>query len=158
MLRAISLSAAILMLFSASAPSRAFAAEAGFAGTWNLDLQRSDPRRQGQPLVATQLTIQLAGEDLTTTRHFGGGRTFAVTYITDGKPHEVESPLGSQTLRSKWKKDKLTVSYTVTRGGNFELDVTESWAVKDGELVMTFSSRVGDRNIVRKEIWVRASG
>ena len=149
----------VLACFLAT-PAAAAIASDSLAGTWQLDLERSDERRQGRPLVDAEMTVEMVGDDVRATRSFAGGMSFTIDYVTDGKPHEVDTPIGSQKVRARWKKEKLFLSYSISRDtprGAFELDVTETWTLKNGELNIGFSTRVGDRNLTRKEIWVRAA-
>jgi hypothetical protein len=79
-----------------------------------------------------------------------------VTYQTDGKPHEVTGPMGGPVaIRAKWAKEKLRVSYTISRGG-FDLDISEIWSLSNaGELVLQYSTRVGEQMQNRKELYTR---
>jgi hypothetical protein len=144
--------------------SFALAQETNWSGSWELDLERSDPLvQQGPPLPATEMTVTREGERLVLSRRFefqGAPREFAFAYVGDGEPHEVPGLLGPRTTRARWKKDKLVVSYTVTRNtpaGTIDLDTIETWSLsRDGkELTIDYSSRMGDRPVTRREVFVR---
>jgi hypothetical protein len=165
-MRVLALLAALSLVPAMTAPAGAQAGDS-MSGTWKLDLQRSDPRRgMGQgaapiPLVDTEIKVSLVGEDVRVVRNFDtpqGARVIDVTYQTDGKPHEITGPMGSPVVvRSKWAKDKLRVSYTISRGG-FDLDINEIWSLSDkGELQIQYSTRVGEQMQNRKELYTRVS-
>jgi hypothetical protein len=134
------------------------------AGTWRIDLEASEATRNGPPLRDTRLTVSMVGDDVRIAREIGLGtqqpRTHTATYITDGKPHEVPGIIApTQEVRARWRKEKLQISYAISRqtpGGAFELDVTEVWTVnKNGALQIDYSTRMQDRNITRREVYVR---
>jgi hypothetical protein len=151
---------AVLLLPASALPAAAQPADS-LSGTWRLDLERSDPRRgpNAPPLVDTEIKISMAGDDVRVVRNFDtpqGARILDVTYQTDGKPHEITGPMGNPVaVRAKWAKDKLRVSYTLSRGG-FDLDITEIWSLEKDELNIQYSTRMGDRMDNRKELYVRA--
>jgi len=140
-------------------------AQEGLSGPWSLDIERSDPlTRGGEPLPEIHMTLEIRGDDVVVSRQFernGQRQTVDVTYTTDGKPHDVTGPFGgTRATRARWKKDKLVVSYTLSRNtpqGNFDLDITETWSLsKDGsELEIDYLTRMGERTIPRKETYVR---
>ncbi len=148
------------------------AANPDFAGIWQLDADRSDSlapgrraQQQQQPPVDVELDVSLNGEDVVlnyTMRRDDWPSPAQVTQelITDGKPHESPGLQGrNRTVRVKWRKDKLAVSYT-TRGPFGEFDVTETWQLsKDGsELQVTMHTRIPDRRPdIRKFIYTRAT-
>ena len=151
----------LCLLFASAAicAAVAFAQAPEMAGAWRLDLEASDERRNGPPLVDTRLTVSMVGDGVAVARAFTtgqGSRTHEATYVTDGKPHDVSGILTpTQTVRARWRKEKLQISYAVSRGG-FELDVTEVWSIdKQGALQVLYSTRVQDRNITRREIYRR---
>jgi hypothetical protein len=150
--------------FAAATQPPAGAQSGDFTGTWNLDIERSEPRRGpgAGPLLDTEIKVSAVGEDVRVVRNFDtpqGARVIDVTYQTDGKPHEVAGPMGAPLkVRARWAKDKLRVSYTLSRGG-FDMDINEIWSLSDdGELVIQYASRVGEQMNNRKEIYVRAAG
>lgn len=129
------------------------------ADAWRLDLEANDERRNGPPLVDTRLTVSMVGAGVAIERAFTtgqGSRTHEATYVTDGKPHDVPGILTpNQTVRVRWRKEKLQISYAISRGG-LELDVTQVWSIdKQGALGVLDSTRVQDRNITRREIYRR---
>lgn len=149
-----------LLISFALATGPALAADVEMVGKWKLSLERSDERQQGRPLVDAEMTVKLVGEDLRVTRTYAGGMSFTATYTTDGKPHDIETPLGTQAVRAKWKKEKLTMSYSIHRQtprGAFDLDVVETWSVDDGELVISYATRIGERPMIRREVYLEAS-
>ncbi len=147
------------------------AANEGFAGIWQLDNERSDslaPGRAGRELPNTadlEVDISLAGEDV--VMHFTMRRDdqqapiqFTQELTTDGKPVVIPGIQGgTRTARVKWRKDKLSISYTrSTPFGDF--DITETWQLsKDGsELQVTLHTRSQNpRPDIRKLIYVRAT-
>jgi hypothetical protein len=160
-MRALALLAVLSLLTVASPPSFGQGGE-DIVGTWQLDLERSDPRRgeNAPPLVDTEIKVSMAGEGVRVVRNFDtreGARVLDVTYETDGKPHEITGPMGNPVVvRARWAKERLRVSYTVSRGG-FDLDITETWSVRDDELTILYSTRIGERMDNRKELYVRAA-
>lgn len=168
---AVPLAAAALALAALSA-APLVAANPDFAGIWQLDADRSDSlapgrraQRQQQPPVDVELDVSLNGEDVVMTytmRRDDWPSPAQVTQelITDGKPHESPGLQGrNRTVRVKWRKDKLAVSYTA-RGPFGEFDVTETWQLsKDGsELQVTMHTRIPDRRPdIRKFIYTRAT-
>lgn len=147
------------------------AANADFAGIWQLDNERSDslaPGRAGRERPNTadvELDISLTGEDVVMNYSIRGDDLPAPVQIkqeftTDGKPVETPSIQGrSRTSRVKWRKDKLSVSYTMV-GPFGDFDVTETWQLsKDGsELQVTLHTRIPDRRPdIRKLFYVRAT-
>ena len=147
------------------------AANEDFAGVWQLDNERSDslaPGRAGRERPNTldlELDISLTGEDLIMNytmraENLPAPVQFTQDLVTDGKPAVMPNfQGGTRTARVKWRKDKLSVSYTrVTPFGDF--DVTETWQLsKDGrELEVTLHTRTQDpRPDIRKLIYVRAT-
>jgi hypothetical protein len=139
-----------------------WAADANFAGTWRIDLERSDPMTQQGLKVDNSYQVTLQGEDLAVIRTFysqGQSQSVDWTFVTDGKPHEIPGLRQSRTARTKWKKEKLTVSYTLsmdTPRGAFDLDVVETWSInKAGELEILYATRLPNRTQTRKEVFVR---
>lgn len=137
-------------------------ANAEFTGTWRIDLERSDAMNRQGLKVAGTYRLALDGENLDVTRTFeAGGQTQAVawTLVTDGKPHEIPGMRAPRKARAKWKKDRLTISYTTTLDtprGAFDLDVTETWQIKDSEqLEIVYTTRLPNRTQTRREVWVR---
>ncbi len=136
------------------------AANPEMVGHWKLDPSRSDPMQRGGAVIDNEMKIQVSGDDLSierTWRRDGEELTLPLTIVTDGEPHDLDSPLGSRSVRARWKKDRLNLSYTLSRG-NFDLDVQESWQIKKGELVIQYATRVNERSQVRKEIYTRIEG
>ncbi len=147
------------------------AANEGFAGVWQLDNERSDslaPGRAGSEQPNTldlELDIALTGEDLVMnytmrSENLPGPVQFTQNLTTDGKPAVMPNfQGGTRTARVKWRKDKLSVSYTrATPFGDF--DITETWKLsKDGsELeVMLHTRTQAPRPDIRKLIYVRAT-
>ena len=128
-----------------------------------MDLERSEAM-QGGLKVDNTYTLEAQGEDLKVRRtFFRGGQSTAVdwVFVTDGKPHEIPGMRAPRTARTKWKKQKLNVSYSIsinTPRGEFDLDVTETWLLnKAGELEIRYFTRTprGPQN--RVEIYVRES-
>jgi hypothetical protein len=145
-------------------PSSLLGAEPGFAGAWTLDRERSDPFRRGGEVPSVDMTLVPSEEKVDVSRTYAAaGRMGDIDYVlvTDGEPRELSVLRGVRSARSRWKKDKLVVSYTLSRG-NLEMDTTETWKLsKDGkELTITYVSRTaaGDRPITRKEVYVRPGG
>ena len=142
-----------------------------FAGVWQLDNERSDslaPGRAGRERPNTldlELDISLTGEDLVMnytmrSEDLPAPVRFTQNIVTDGKPHQMPGfQGGTRTARVKWRKDKLSVSYTrATPFGDF--DITETWQLsKDGsELeVMLHTRTQNPRPDIRKLIYVRAT-
>ncbi len=151
---------AVAALVLAVPPS--WSANPEFEGTWKMDRLRSDPMNQQGLMVDNSYTLALDGEDLKAKRTFfrqGQAQSIDWVFYTDGKPYEIPGMLAPRKARVKWKKNKLSVSYTMTREtprGGFDLDVVETWQInKVGELEIRYSTRVGERNRTRKEIYVR---
>lgn len=159
--------AVVVVLSVVPAANGRAVAQAGFSGRWTLDVERSDPlTRGGEPLPEIQMTLEIRGDDVAISRELernGQRQSLAVTYTTDGKPHDVTGPFGgTRATRARWKKDKLVVSYTLSRNtqrGNFDLDITETWSLsKDGsELEISYLTRMGERTIPRQETYVRST-
>ncbi len=147
------------------------AANEDLAGVWQLDNERSDslaPGRAGREQPNTldlELDISLTGEDLIMnytmrSENLPAPVRFTQNLVTDGKPVVMPNfQGGTRTARVKWRKDKLSVSYTrITPFGDF--DVTETWQLsKDGsELEVMLHTRTQDpRPDIRKLIYVRAT-
>ena len=147
------------------------AANPDFAGVWQLDNERSDslaPGRAGRERPNTldlELDIALTGEDLVMNytmrnENLPGPVQFTQNLITDGKPTEMpDFQGGTRTARVKWRKNKLSVSYTrVTPFG--DLDITETWQLsRDGsELQVKLHTRTqSPRPDIRNLIYVRAT-
>ncbi|MEM1248114.1 MAG: hypothetical protein AAGK22_17200 [Acidobacteriota bacterium] len=133
-------------------------------GTWRMDLERSEAMQGGLKIDNTY-TLEAQGDDVKVRRTFyQGGQSTGVdwTFVTDGKPHEIPGLREPRLARTKWKKQKLNVSYTLsidTPRGEFNLDVTETWLLnKAGELEIRYVTRTprGPQN--RVEIYVREPG
>ena len=140
----------------------ALAGNPDFEGTWEIDLERSDPiNPQGLKLDGSY-TLTLDGENLATTRTItAGGQSQDIdwTFVTDGKPHEIPGMRAPRKARTKWKKNKLNVSYTIsmdTPRGAFDLDIVETWSInKKGELEILYATRLPNRTQTRREFYVR---
>ena len=147
------------------------AANDDFAGVWQLDNERSDslaPGRAGRERPNTldlELEISLTGEDLVMNYTMRGENLpapvqFTQNLVTDGKPLQMpDFQGGTRTARVRWRKDKLSLSYT--RNSPFgDFDITETWQLsKDGsELQVMLHTRIPDRRPdIRKLIYVRAT-
>ncbi|MCE2559182.1 MAG: hypothetical protein J4F98_11380 [Acidobacteria bacterium] len=159
------------LVIAAFAAAPLLAANPDFAGVWQLDNERSDslaPGRAGRERPNTldlELDIALTGEDLVMNytmrnENLPGPVQFTQHLITDGKPAEMpDFQGGTRTARVKWRKDRLSVSYTrVTPFG--DLDITETWQLsKDGsELQVKLHTRTqSPRPDIRELIYVRAT-
>ena len=159
------------LVIAAFAAAPLLAANPDFAGVWQLDNERSDslaPGRAGRERPNTldlELDIALTGEDLVMNytmrnENLPGPVQFTQHLITDGKPAEMpDFQGGTRTARVKWRKDRLSVSYTrVSPFG--DLDITETWQLsKDGsELKVKLHTRTqSPRPDIRELIYVRAT-
>ncbi len=158
MSRATILRAAVLALLVPGLSVPVLAANPDFAGTWKLDPDRSEAIGQF-PVIEGTYEIALQGEDLKVARtgyRDGQARTVDWVVITDGKPHDLPGLVGRpRSVRAKWKKDKLTQSYSITRGQT-DIDITETWTInKDGELEIRYSTRMAQQAQARTEYYVR---
>ncbi len=161
--------ASLVIAMFAAAPL--LAANPDFAGIWQLDNERSDslaPGRAGRERPNTldlELDIAVNGEDLVMNytmrnENLPGPVQFTQHLITDGKPAEMpDFQGGTRTARVKWRKNKLSVSYTrVTPFG--DLDITETWQLsRDGsELQVKLHTRTqSPRPDIRNLVYVRAT-
>ena len=163
------LGAALAIAILAAAPLAA--ANPDFAGIWQLDNERSDsliPVRPGQdppPPADVELEISLEGEDVVLNYvmrrdDFPAPVQITQRLITDGKPMEMPDFTGrTRTVRVKWRKDKLSQSYTIV-GPFGDFDTTETWQLsKDGsELKVRIQTRIPERRpIIRDLIFVPAA-
>ena len=140
-------------------------------GIWQKDYSRSDapwPRRHDSPqpnAVDTEIDISLVGEDVVMNftlrrRDWTTPVQVNANYITDNKPQQAPDFRGGmREVRAKWRKKKLTISYTV-KIGEFEADVQEFWELsKNGsDLIQKVVGR-GDngRPDIRENYHVRAT-
>ena len=147
------------------------AADERFAGIWQLDNERSDALPPGRPdrpqpnPVDVELDISLVGEDVVMNYTMRRGdwpspAQVNANLVADGKPLQMPDFRGGmRTARVKWRKDKLTITYT-SRSPFGEFDVTETWQMsKDGkELHMRMHTRIPDgRPDMRDLIYVPAT-
>ncbi|MEM1246651.1 MAG: hypothetical protein AAGA81_23635 [Acidobacteriota bacterium] len=153
------LPALLLFAFAGAAP----AANPDFQGRWRIDLERSDPMNLEGLEIDNAYELTLDGDDLRAKRTFfqnGQSQSVEWTFQTDGKPHEIPGMTEPRKARVKWRKDRLSVSYTMQRQtprGALDIDVVETWKLtKEGELEISHSMRVGQRNMKRREIYRRA--
>lgn len=134
-------------------------ANAAFAGQWRIDLERSSsPPQLPFPVLDHRMMVALDGDNVAVTLTFSGAqgeRQVQYTIVTDGKPHELPAFGGrTRSVRARWKKDRLTLSYTLA-GGPLELDVAETWRIKESALELQYAVRMQDRSIVRTDLFVR---
>ena len=136
-----------------------------FEGMWRIDLERSDPMNREGLKVGGTLELSFSGDDLKVVRTFDAGgeqRAIDWTFITDGKVHEIPGFRAPREARTKWRKAKLNVSYSMSfpgRGGVTDIDTTETWSInKKGELEVSYATRLPNRTMIRKEIYVREEG
>lgn len=163
------LGVALLIASLASVP--AAAQDERFAGSWVRDETRSDApwRPPGSPptqRTETRIDISPVGEDVMMVFTFrppdwDTSVQVPANYITDNKPHQAPDFLGGQReVRARWRKKKLTISYTVKTPW-FEADVQEVWEIsKNGnDLIQTRFGRTAasPRPDVRKFYHVRAT-
>ncbi len=151
------LATSLLLLTAALAT----AANPSFVGTWRIDLERSDPM-MGNVKVDNDYRLELDGENLEVVRVFRSqGQESAVewTLMTDGKPHDIPGMREPRTVKAKWKKNRLSISYPLeleTPRGSMTLDITEVWAInKAGELEVRTSTRTQRGQRTRTEIFTR---
>ena len=163
------LGAALAVVWFAGAPVAA--QDERFVGIWQKDLSRSDAPWPGRPdrpqpnAVDIEIEFRLVGDDVELTqtsrrRDWPTPRHVNVTYVTDTKPHAA-ADLGSgrlQEVRARWRKKKLSVSFTVSLPG-FEADVQQIWEItKQGDLLQTNVGRGAEgRPDIRKNYFVRAT-
>jgi len=163
------LGAALAVVWFAGAP--AAAQDERFVGIWQKDISRSDapwPGRHDRPqpnAADIEIEFRLVGDDVELTqtsrrRDWPTPQHVNVTYVTDNKRHAAPD-LGSgrmQEVRARWRKKKLTVSFTVSLPG-FEADVQQIWEItKQGDLLQTIAGRGAEgRPDIRKNYFVRAS-
>ena len=147
------------------------AANPDFAGIWQLDVDRSDslplgrPGQEEPPPDDVELDVGLTGDDVVmsfTMRREDWPAPVQITQrlATDGKPHPIPNLRGGErTVRARWRKERLSLSYTVSLPFG-EFDITETWQLsKDGsELQLTMHTRIPDRRPdIRKFIYTRAT-
>ena len=137
------------------------AANESFVGTWRIDLERSDPM-MGNIKVDNDYRLGLDGENLEVVRVFRSqGQESAVewTLQTNGEPHDIPGMREPRTVKAKWKKNRLTVTYPMeleTPRGTVTLDITELWVInKAGELEVRTSTRTQRGQRTRTEIFTR---
>lgn len=164
------LGSALLMAALGAAP--AAGQDERIVGIWRKDYMRSDadwPHRQDRRPVNPpdiEIGIGLEGEDVVLVQTSRRGdwpapHTLRVKYITNNKPSPAPNLRNGQVheVRARWRKKKLSVSYTLTFP--FEADVEEIWQIsKDGkDLVQTILGRAASspRPDIRKNYYVRAS-
>lgn len=163
---------ALAVVATALAAAPAAAQDERMVGIWQKDLERSDadwPHRHDrrQPNAADiEVEIGLDGEDVVMVftsrrRDWPTPRTNTVRYVTDNKPRPTpDIDNGTpQDVRAKWRKKRLSVSYTIKFP--FEADIEQTWQIsKDGQdLVLTRMGRVAQqpRPDLRKNYFVRAT-
>ncbi len=172
---AIAVLAAILggvLVMAALGAAPAAAQDERIAGIWQKDHTRSDAdwphrhdRRPANP-PDVEIGISLEGEDVVliqTSRRsdWPAPHTLRVNYVTNNRPNPAPNLRSGnlQEVRARWRKKKLTVSYTITFP--FEVDVEETWQIsKDGkDLVQTIVGRAAssERPDVRRNYHVRAT-
>lgn len=162
--------AAVFFVATALAAAPAAAQDERFVGIWQKDLTRSDapwPGRHDRPqpnAADIEIEIRLVGEDVElvqTSRRpdWPTPRHIEATYTTDNKPHAAPDLGGGamREVRARWRKKKLTVSYTV-KLGQFEADVQQIWEItKNGDLLRTHVGRGAEgRPDIRKTYYVAA--
>jgi hypothetical protein len=146
----------LVLLLALTLPSAA--ADPELAGKWKLDLERSASFGAAEPVEGTY-EVTLQGEDLKMERTGylnGQARVVEWLVITDGKAHDIPGLTGRpRSTRAKWKKDKLSLSYSISRGGT-DIDINEIWAInKTGELEIRFNTRMAQQTRTITEYWVR---
>ncbi|MDE2924134.1 MAG: hypothetical protein OYL92_02350 [Acidobacteriota bacterium] len=163
---------AVVLAAAALTVAPAAAQDERMVGIWQKDLERSDadwPHRHDRRLpnaADIEVEVSLDGEDVVmvfTSRRgdWPTPQTTTAHYITDNKPNPVpDIDNGTpREVRAKWRKRKLSVSYTIRFP--FEADIEQSWEVsKDGQnLVLTRFGRVATqpRPDIRKNYFVRAT-
>ena len=163
--------AAALLVAAALAAAPAAAQDERMAGIWQKDLDRSDadwPHRHDRRLpnaADIEVEIGLDGEDVVMVftsrrRDWPTPRSTRSHYVTDNKPNPVpDIDNGTpRDVRAKWRKKKLTVSYTIKFP--FEADIQQIWELsKDGEtlLLTRFGRTEQGRPDIRKNYFVRAT-
>ena len=142
-------------------------------GIWQKDTERSDapwPGRHDRPQpnpADIEIEISLIGEDVEIVqtrrqRDWPTPRVLNVNYITNSKPNPAPDLRGGgmREVRAKWRKKKLTVSYTVKFPWGGEADVQEIWEIpkKGTYLLHTIFGRGEEgRPDIRKNYYVRAT-
>lgn len=141
-------------------------------GIWQKDYSRSDAPFPGRPdrpqpnPVDTEVDISLVGKDVVmkfTLRRGDWPSPVSVdaNYVTNNKAQQAPDFRGGmREVRARWRKKKLTVSYTI-QFGPVEADVQETWEIsKDGkDLLQTNFGRTASegRPDIRKTYYVPAS-
>ena len=163
------LGAALVIAAFGAAP--AAAQDERMVGIWQKDLERSDAPFPGRPdrpqpnAADIEIEIRLAGDDVELTqtsrrRDWPSPRHLNVTYVTDNKLHPAPNLANGmmQEVRARWRKRKLTVSFTINLPG-FEADIQQIWEItKQGDLLQTnFGRGAEGRPDIRKSYFVRAS-
>lgn len=163
------LGAALAVAWFAGAP--AVAQDERFVGIWQKDIARSDapwPGRHDRPqpnAADIEIELGLVGDDVeliqtSRRRDWPTPQHVNVTYVTDNKPHAAADLASGrmQEVRARWRKKKLTVSFTVSLPG-FEADVQHIWEItKQGDLLQTIVGRGAEgRPDIRKNYFVRAT-
>ncbi len=122
----------LLALFIASiCAAPMLAANPEFEGIWTIDLERSDGMGPEELKIDNTIELTLDGENINVKRTFkANGQTGEIdwVFVTDGKAHLIPGFRNERNARTKWRKNKLTVGYTMSRQtprGSFDLDVTE---------------------------------
>jgi hypothetical protein len=124
------------------------------SGAWRLD--RQEP--PGRP-VEIDLTVAVNGDELKVEQVFRRDgeepRTLSYIYVADGEPHETNGINNSKrSVTAKWRGKKLKAVYKVELRGN-QFDVTETWSLEKGVLVIKYVTPLETRNFVRKQFYVR---
>lgn len=163
--------AAAILAATALTADPAAAQDERIAGIWQKDIARSDAPWPGRPdrpqpnAADIEIEISLVGDNVELVqsarrRDWPTPQHVDVTYVTDNKPHAAADLASGrmQEVRARWRKKKLTVSFTVSLPG-FEADVQQIWEItKQGDLLQTNVGRGAEgRPDIRRNYFVRAA-
>ncbi|MFZ0282538.1 MAG: hypothetical protein WAL29_12875 [Bacteroidales bacterium] len=142
----------VLVLIMSVLVVNAQAGKTNFAGTWNLDTEKSTlpqggMRMGGGNFVSTQ-EANLLTVDRTMTGQDGQSTTMSMKYTLDGKESINTSPRGDSKSIAKWSADGKSLTIETSRtidmnGESRTMKSTEVWALTDGKTLTIASTRQG---------------
>ena len=152
----------VLVLIMAVLAVNAQAGKTNFAGTWNLNAEKSTQpqadqgggmRMGGGNFVATQ-EANLLNVERTRTGQDGQSTTTTMKYTLDGKESINTSPRGDGKSVAKWSADgkSLTIETSRTMDMNGEsrtMKSTEVWTLTDAKTLTVASTRQGQNGEVK---------
>jgi hypothetical protein len=152
----IRMSAAVLAVALAASASLAAQGTTNFAGTWNVDVAKSDPSVPGRAGVATtKVVITQTATEMTVVTTTARGEAKTV-YKLDGSEMVEAGAMADSRAKASWESGKLVINRIQTlKSGAGTLTSKEVYSLQGGTLTLVTSRTSPGGDTSRKTVFTK---